>query len=124
MNRPTAVIVQSDNVSAATLAAALQTQCRSVHVTHSPDEARAAVPRHRADIVIADLELMRLPEIQLLHHEFGNVSIVCTHRIPDDHMWAEALQAGAVDCCRTSDVGAIMEAATRNLKMARSRAAA
>ena len=84
MIRPNAIIAQRDTVSAAALAAALRGHCRSVFVAGSPDEARAAVPRQRADIMIADLELMNLPEIQLLHHQFGNVSIVCTHRIPDE----------------------------------------
>src|SRR5258708_30121969 len=123
MKGPNAIVVQSDSSSANALAAALHNHCRSVYLAHSPQEVRDAVPKHRANIVIADLELMRLPEIQRLHNEFGNVSIVCTHRVPDEEMWAESLQAGAVGCCYSSDVPAIMNAALQDQHLAQSKAA-
>jgi DNA-binding NtrC family response regulator len=123
MQRPNAIVLESDSSSASALAAALHRHCRSVYVARSPEEVRVAVPKHRANILIADLELMRLPEIQRLHNEYGGVSIVCTHRIPDEEMWAESLQAGAVDCCYSSDVSAIMNAALQDQHLAQSKAA-
>ncbi len=123
MQGPNAIVVQSESSSAFALAAALRNCCHEVYLARTPEEARDAVPKHRANIVIADLELMHMPEIQRLHNEFGSVNIVCTHRIPDEEMWAESLQAGAVDCCYSSDVGAIMSAAMQNQHVALSQAA-
>src|SRR5437899_495913 len=111
MSRPNVILVQRNAATAASLAASLQRHCRSVYVAKTPEEVRAAVPKHRADIVIADLELMRLPEIERLHSEFGDVKIVCTHRVPDEQMWADSLQAGAVDCCFADDTRAILGSA-------------
>jgi hypothetical protein len=34
-----------------------------------------------------------------LHQEFPGLSIVCTHRLADDELWAEALSRGASDVC-------------------------
>jgi hypothetical protein len=48
---------------------------------------------------------------------------VCTHRIPDDEMWAEALTAGAIDCCQNADVAGILDAVQRNIHLAHSSAA-
>ena len=123
MPRLNAILVQSDIPAAFALATALRKHCRSVIVSASLEGGRAAVPQHRADIVIADLELMRLSEIKRLHNESGDLSIVCTHRIPDEEMWAEALQAGAVDCCYSSDVRAIMDAALHHQSVAPLKAA-
>jgi len=123
MQRPNVIVAQSNVNAAASLAASLQKVCRSVYVAKSLEEVRAAVPKHRADIVIADLELMCLPEIERLHHEFGGVRIVCTHRVPDEQMWAESLQAGATDCCFSDDARAILASALGQHTLARSRAA-
>jgi hypothetical protein len=37
---------------------------------------------------------------------------VCTHRLADERMWTDALAAGAADCCHSSDVRAIVMAAS------------
>src|SRR5437870_570687 len=106
--RPTAIIAQSDRVSAAELAAALQPHCQKVHVTQSQDELRFAVPKHRADIVIADLETFDLARVRELRSQFGSVQIVCTHRLADEELWAQTLEAGADDCCDSRDIGGIL----------------
>ena len=123
MHRPNVIVAQSNASAAASLAASLQRVCRSVVVAKSPEEVRAAVPKHRADIVIADLELVHMPEIERLHHEFGGVRIVCTHRVPDEQMWAESLQAGAADCCFADDARAILASALDQRALARAKAA-
>src|SRR5205823_4719856 len=104
---PIAIIAQGDSVSAAELAAALQPFCQRVHVTQTPDEVRHAVPKHRAQIVIADLETLDLARVRELRSQFGSVQIVCTHRLADEELWAQSLEAGADDCCDSHDIQSI-----------------
>ena len=54
-------------------------------------------------------------QVQQLTRQFSATKIVCTHRLADEKMWAEALAAGAADCCHSSDVRAIVLAAS-NIK--------
>ncbi len=121
--RPNVIVAQSDASSAAKLASALHNHCRTVYVARTPEEIRNAVPKHRADVAIVDLEVLGLPEVERLHHEYGNLQIVTTHRVADEDLWARSLQAGAVDCCYPQDVPSIVGSAMRNLRLARSRAA-
>jgi DNA-binding NarL/FixJ family response regulator len=117
------VIASNDGQAAAQLAASLNHHFGSVSVAGTLDEVRHAIPKHRAQAAVVDLELASVDDVQELAREFNHTSIVCTHRIPDEEMWASALAAGAVDCCYASDVACIVEAVTRNVKLARSRAA-
>jgi hypothetical protein len=41
------------------------------------------------------------------------MQIVCTHRTPDEVMWTEAMDAGALDCCFNDDGQAIGRAIHR-----------
>ncbi len=115
------VVAHSDNTSAQKLASSLNPLFRSVQVVNSVEELRAAIARKRARLAITDLETVGLENVEQLHREFG-ISVVCTHRIPDETMWSQALNHGAIDCCHTSDVKGIMQAVTRNV-LARSHAA-
>lgn len=108
---PNVIVAQVDAEAAARLASALHRRCKSVYVARTTEEVRNAVPRRRADVVIADLEVVGLPEIERLHKDFANVSIVATHRVADEELWAQSLQAGAVDCCYPSDLRAILDSA-------------
>ena len=90
-------------------------------MVRSLDEVRNAIPRHRAQLAILDLELASVKDVERLAREFNHTSIVCTHRIPDDEMWTSALAAGAIDCCPNDDVaehrsgsGALCEAGAPN----------
>jgi Response regulator containing a CheY-like receiver domain and an HTH DNA-binding domain len=95
-----------------------------VYVARTPEEVRSAVPKHRADVVIADLEVLGLSEIEQLHKDFDHLSIVTTHRVADEELWAQSLQAGAVDCCYPSDLRTILGSALGQAAVARpSRAA-
>jgi DNA-binding NarL/FixJ family response regulator len=87
------------------------------------DELRLAIPRHRADVAIVDLELAALSEVQNLKREFAGTTIVCTHRLADEKMWTDALAAGASDCCYSSDVRAIVLAASHTKPVAHAHAA-
>lgn len=120
---PLNVIVASNDPRAAELAARLHHHFRSVAVAHSVDEIRTAIPKHRAQLAVVDLETIPLEKVRELCREFGHTSIVCTHRLPDEEMWASALAAGAIDCCYNADVAGILEAVRRNLELARSNAA-
>ncbi len=111
---PNVILAQVDAQAAAKLASALHRRCKSVYVARTPEEVRNAVPKHRADVVIADLEVIGLSEIERLHKDFEHVSIVATHRVADEELWAQSLQAGAVDCCYPSDVLSILDSAFAN----------
>jgi DNA-binding response OmpR family regulator len=119
----TAVVVQSDPECAAALAASLLRHFHTVRLAGSLEEVRAAIPRHRAEFVILDLELIAMTEVEQLRRDFASVSIVCTHRLPDERLWTSALAAGALDCCHASDVRSIVLAAMRNPQSSRPGAA-
>jgi DNA-binding NtrC family response regulator len=124
MHLPNVIVAQHDAESAARLASALLRLGRTVYVARTPEEVRNAVPKHRADVVIADLEIVALPEIERLHKDFGHLSIVTTHRVADEELWAQSLQAGAIDCCYPSDLRTILGSALGEATIARrSRAA-
>jgi CheY-like chemotaxis protein len=112
MQGPTILIANSDPNNAAVLTEALRDYSRAVLVVRSPEELHAAVPKHRASAVVADLETVPLSEVERLHNNFRHLPIVCTHRVPDEQMWADSLAAGAVDCCHNRDFNAIARAAT------------
>jgi len=117
------VVASTDGQAASQLATSLNHYFRNVSVAGTLDEVRHAIPKHRAQVAILDLELASIDDVQRLAREFHHTSIVCTHRIPDDDMWASALNAGAVDCCPSTDVACIVEAVNRNVSLARSQAA-
>ena len=119
----TAVVVQSDPESAAALAASLLRHFHTVRVVGSLEEVRAAIPRHRAEFAILDLELVGMAEVERLRRDFASVAIVCTHRLPDQKLCTSALAAGALDCCHASDVRSIVLAAMRSAQASRPGAA-
>jgi DNA-binding NarL/FixJ family response regulator len=114
--KPLSVVVAQGNAkSADTLAKSLYNHFRVVNTVASVNELLYSIPKHRADVAIVDLELAGLEQVEQLTRQFAATTIVCTHRLADERMWAQALAAGAADCCHTSDVRAIVLAAT-NLK--------
>src|SRR4051794_41148750 len=117
------VVAQYDSSSAEALANSLQQHFRVVAIALNLDEVRSAIPKHRADVAVLDLETATLDEIAALRREFASLEIVCTHRLADDRLWTQALAAGANDCCHPSDVRSIVFAASRTVPMARSTAA-
>jgi DNA-binding response OmpR family regulator len=119
----TAVVVQSDPECAAALAAALLRHFHTVRLAGSLEEVRAAIPRHRAEFLIVDLELVGMAGVQQLRRDFASLSIVCTHRVPDQALSTSAQAAGALDCCHASDVRSIVLAAMRNAQSSRPGAA-
>jgi DNA-binding NarL/FixJ family response regulator len=117
------VVAQSNSKAAEMLAKSLYNHFRVVHLAGTLDELRQAVPRNRADVLIVDLELATLPDVQQLKQEFSTTTIVCTHRLADEKMWMDALAAGASDCCFSSDVRAIVMAASHTKPISHAHAA-
>jgi len=56
-----------------------------------------------------------LADLEALHRSFQSTSIVCTHRVADEEMWASALAAGASDMCSSADVDDIVHCTLRSL---------
>jgi len=117
------VLAQHDPVAASSLVNNLRGQCRAVTVSSRKDEVRQDILRSRANIAVLDLELFSLTEVQKLCNEFRNVSVVCTHRLADEGLWTEVMNAGASDCCLPTDVNGILFAVRRSAAKARSAAA-
>lgn len=110
------VVASNDPQAANRLASSLHPHFHSVCVAGSLEEIRRAIPKRRAELAIVDLELASLKDVAQLCREFGHTRVVCTHRIPDEEMWTEALAAGAIDCCHNADAGAIVQAVRREWK--------
>ncbi len=110
MNPNDVIVAQSDCVVAEHLAAQLHTYFRNVSIARDLDEIRHIIHRHGADAVILDLDLVDMHDVRQLTREFHRIGFVCTHRVPDEEMWRETLQAGAVDCCANDDVHEIVRA--------------
>jgi DNA-binding NtrC family response regulator len=101
----TIVLCQPDAETAQVLAENLGRHFRSVHLADTSDEIRLHIVRHQADVLVLDLENCGLSEVKRLRYEFPGLSIVCTHRLADNELWAKALSEGATDMCepRNSD---------------------
>jgi DNA-binding NtrC family response regulator len=123
MKSSSVVLLQGDPRIAQSLTASLFRSFRSVHTVRSVEELRSSILKHRAKVVILDMEMAPLPEVERLSHEFPGLSVVCTHRLADEEMWTAALSAGASDICPTYDTHSILTAAVRNASRARSVAA-
>jgi DNA-binding NarL/FixJ family response regulator len=54
-----------------------------------------------------------------LHNDFPSLPIVCTHRIPDEQLWIDALEAGATDVCAVDDVQNVLTSALRSVAAAK-----
>src|SRR5437016_6636826 len=110
--KPLSVVVAQSNPKAAeSLAQSLYNYFRVINTVSNLDGLLHSVLKNRADVVIVDLELADIVQVQRLRDQFSGATIVCTHRLADEKMWAEALAAGASDCCHSSDVRAIVLAA-------------
>ena len=117
------VIAQRESKIAEGLARDLQSHFKMIAVARDLEEMRRAVPKHRADVAIIDLEAASLIEVDQLRREYPELTIVCTHRLADERMWQAALSSGAQDCCHPSDARSIVLAANRTQIMSRTTAA-
>ena len=117
------VVLEKDPKVARSLAGGLRPHF-SVHVIHSREELRENLARNHPEAVVLNIEYWRLTDVENLHHDFPEVPIVCTHRIPDEEMWMAALEAGASDVCPADDVQNVLTSVRRSMALARNAAAA
>ena len=108
-----AVLAYHDSLSAERLATVLRSEFRNLAVAKSAEEFSTAVDRLRAPFAVVDLELIKLDEVKQLCAQFPSTAFVCIHRLADDRMWTDALAAGAVDCCHSTDVRGVLRASER-----------
>lgn len=99
------VIVQSDPQHAQSLASLLGSRSCNVSVAASLDELRRTVGKHRVNAAVVDLDVVPMEELEHLRRE--GVDVVCTHRVADEKMWVDAVNAGAVDVCYPTDTNSI-----------------
>lgn len=104
------VLLQSDSGISKSLVDSLSKSSNEVHLARSSGELRSSIRNHHARAVILDLELSSLSDVEQLSREFPEVSIVCNHRVADEKMWTASLNAGASDCCPSSDTKGIARA--------------
>lgn len=116
------VLAQKDPSAASSLANNLRGQCRAVTLAEKT-QLRQAILQARAQVAVVDLEMFSLPEVKEICEEFRSLSVVCTHRLADEEIWTNVMNAGATDCCLPSDVDGIMFAVRRYAAIARGTAA-
>ena len=124
MQALTIIVFQRDPRLAQALASTLSQHYHAVYVATSVEELRVDIPRHRANVAVIDIEASGLTDVEHLHREFPQVSIVCTHRVADEEMWAAALNAGASDMCPACDTQGIARSAELSALHEQGRAAA
>ena len=117
------IVLQTDTGVAQALAGGLRAHFRSVQVTRSKEELREKVADEHPQAVVLDMESSALTDIARLHRDYPGVSIVCTHRVPDEEMWTAVLDAGADDFCASDDVDSVLTSVLRHLAGARPAAA-
>lgn len=116
------VILEKDPSLASLLAGGLGSYF-SVHFPHSHERLLESLLRTNPEAVVLNLEHWQLTDVESLHQAFPLVPIVCTHRIPDEEMWAAALSAGACDVCPSGDVGNVVMSILRSTSTSRNAAA-
>jgi DNA-binding response OmpR family regulator len=117
------VVLQKDPTIAQSLAAGLRSLFQSVHVAGSDRELRDLVVQNLPEVAVLDVEGLQFADVEKLHQDFPSLSILCTHRVPDEEMWMAALEAGAVDVCPSYDVEAILASILRSVALAQGTAA-
>jgi DNA-binding NtrC family response regulator len=110
MHPPTVIIAQNDRAIAQELENDLHAHFARVAVAKSSIELRTLLQHHEARVAVLDLELVSLDEVRQLARFFQDLTIVCTHRSPDEQMWMAALGAGAVEFCHPQDIRSILRA--------------
>jgi DNA-binding NarL/FixJ family response regulator len=123
MNPLNVVLLQGDPKNVRSLAASLCHHFPAIHTAWSFADLREKIVRHRAQLVIVDMEMASMSDIQVLHRDFPVVGIVCTHRVADEDMWMAALDAGAADVCPSSDTRSIVTAALHSTDIGQAAAA-
>jgi DNA-binding NtrC family response regulator len=110
MPLPTIVIAQNDPTVAMQLSNDLHAHFARVAVANNAAELRTMLLRHDARVAVLDLESLTLEDVRQLAHNFDDLTIVCTHRSPDERMWMATMDAGAIEFCHPLDIHTILRA--------------
>ena len=110
------IVLQSNPEVAQYLQTSLQNHFGHIQLARNLGEAKAAIPKYRAQILVLDLEMVPRSEVEWLRREFPGVCLVCTHRLADEEMWQEMVGAGASDLCFPADSRGILSAALRSTR--------
>jgi ActR/RegA family two-component response regulator len=110
------VLLQSDAEVAQNLQRSLQNYFSFIYLARSLSEAKTAIPKYRAQVLVLDMELAPRSEVEWLRREFPGICLVCTHRLANEEMWTEMVDAGASDLCFSADSRGILSAALRSTK--------
>lgn len=110
------VVFEKDPAVADSLAGGLRSHFSvlSVRRTQSHKDLRDNVAQNNPRAIILNIESWPLSAVESLHHDFPDLPIVCTHRVPDEEMWMAALTAGAADMCPSDDVTDVLTSILRN----------
>ena len=119
----TVVIAHSDRSIAKGVAHDLLAHSIPVALVESLTELPDALLHHKASLVVLDLESVSLDEVKEVARNFDDLTIVCTHRSPDERLWMAALNAGAVEFCHPADSRSILRALRKGAKVSGSAAA-
>jgi DNA-binding NarL/FixJ family response regulator len=113
MKNETIILLQDDARISQNLISSLSKAFHGIYIAHSMDDVINNALKHKAKIAIIDMEAASISDLQTLTHTLPHLRIVCNHRLADDELWMTALNAGASDCCLSSDTNAILSAALR-----------
>ncbi len=119
---PNIVILENDPAAANFLAGGL-TSHFSVQVVRDRDELPDNISKTHPNVLVMNIEHWRLKDVEHLHREFPALSIICTHRVPDEEMWMAALEAGASDVCPSDDMNHLRNSVLRTLAVSQTAAA-
>jgi DNA-binding NarL/FixJ family response regulator len=117
------VVLETNARVARSLAGKLSSHFNAVHLTSSGDELRERINRNHPQAVVLDMEASRLTDVRSLHRDYPSLPIVCTHRIPDERLWIDALEAGASDVCQSDDAQDVLTSVLRSVAGARAASA-
>ncbi len=114
------VVLENDPRVAQSLAGKLAAHFHAVHVASSSDELRERIAVSRPEVIVLDIENSRLSDVRNLHNDFPSLPIVCLHRIPDEQLWVDALEAGASDVCGADDAQHVLSSVLHSMETAKS----
>lgn len=116
------VVLERDPRVARSLAGGLRPHF-VVQLINTREELHDRLAKNHPQAVVLNIEQWRLTDVESLRHDFPQLPIVCTHRIPDEEMWMAAMEAGASDICPADDVQNVLTSVLRSMAVARTAAA-
>jgi hypothetical protein len=105
------LVLNADAARAQALVCELKTVSANALVVRSLQELQQVAAELGIRLGVVDLDVVTLQEIAALQGRLS-MEIVCTHHTADESMWADVMNAGALDCCYDDDVAAICRALT------------